>query len=284
MADLVSELVGQPTGPRPPKRKRAARWQPEIDPLRSRVLFELASAGYERRHGRRPKPSDLNREFPASTSPARPWGPWNRVLHGKGLPRKHSTPQSFLMKKLGSVDPRAAASVDWVLWPLASQKELTLPEIHAHMLDLPDGVGNMLIRRMPTGRYYRTPTNSMDELDMLVSERNLGGFMGLVALLREAELEQNAQAYTSLNGALRMRFALLQEALNGARVGEDICSFLQVRFSQMRYHFRGAYERHPRDDRQATPVYILLTGEDFEASRQAYEAEWLYGPANPLRT
>src|ERR1700761_886048 len=103
MGDVGSAVEGHPKKSRLPSGKREPRWQPDTDPLRSRVLYELTATGYQRRYGRGPLPSDLNREFPASPAAVRSWGPWNRVFHGKGLPRRHSTPQSFLMKKLALV-------------------------------------------------------------------------------------------------------------------------------------------------------------------------------------
>jgi hypothetical protein len=259
-------------------RRRKARWHPDTDPLRARVLYQLAADGYEGRYGRRPVPRDLGKEFPASSAGARPWSTWNRLFRGKGLPRKLSAPQSVLMTKLVQVDLRAAQSVDWALWPLSSKEPLTISEVHAYMLDLPDGVGHMLIRRMPTGRYLRSPVHRLSEIEFLLNEQNLGGFMGLVALLREAELDQDLGIYMIANGALRLRMCVLRRELNNSKVAEDVCTFLEARFSEMHYFFRGAYECHPRESVNAPPVQTILVGDDFKAARAEFEAEWLYGP------
>ena len=89
------------------------------------------------------------------------------------------------------------------MWPLASEKALAISDVHGYMLDLPNGISDLLMHRTASGRYYRFPTPRLTEVEWLSAKSHLGAFMGLIALIREAELDQDLGIYMAANGALR---------------------------------------------------------------------------------
>lgn len=198
------------------RESRAARRDKDVDPTKGKVLHRLTALEFEAEHGRPPKLVELNRLFPASAAGAQRSGVWNEIAKGAHLPRTVAAPQGLLMRKLTEVYPKAAASFTWPIWSLSSWKPLSLPEIHALMLRLPEGIRQMLIGSYSNGRYLRYPTDPRHEVGFMVQERSLGGITALIALMREAELRQDAPTHGEAYYSMLQHLPVLDESFGSA--------------------------------------------------------------------
>jgi hypothetical protein len=181
------------------------------------------------------------------------------------------------MRKLSEVDPFAADVFSWPLWRLASAAPLTLAEVHALMLNLPIGIRLQLIGSWPGNRFLRWPSPRAAEVLAIDRENNIGGFMALLALMREAELEQDPNTFFDASIAMQSKLNVVRDTLGDTELADELCEVLICRFTSMRYVFRGAYEQHPLESLGKPLVQTLLPSEGFEHARQQFEEAWKTG-------
>lgn len=248
----------------------------DVDSMRGRVLYALAARGYAERHGCAPLPSDLNREFPASSRGARSSGAWNELKAGKHLPRQIHAPQGNLMTRLRELDPRAAASRDWPIWRLSSAEPLLLPEVHALMLQMRVGTRHIFIGSFVNGRVMRWPTDRLTEIEWMLRENSFDALTALIALIREAELLQDEGVFTLARGAAFLLLPVLAGEFCSAALAEEFSEFLHRRFAYMGHLFFG-YEGPPT----AASAIVVMPVEPGDGPREPatflLESQWKGG-------
>ena len=263
-----------PAGKDAEKRKRKPRRLPDVDPIRGRVLYCLAALGYQQRHGALPKPSDLNREIPASAAGAKAYGAWNALMKGRNLPRSAESPQGLLMQKLQELDPDAAECFGWPLWRLSSKAYLSLREVHALMLDLPERVRHQLIGRFTNGRVLRWPTDRLTEVEWMIGENSFDSLCGLIAVMREAELQQQEAIYMVARGGMCLLLPVLGTRLGSTQLHEEFSAFLKERFVNMAHIVQHAYEGSPTSAKRTPPMQLVPEDGDRELAAARIELKW----------
>ncbi len=245
----------------------------DVDSMRGRVLYALAAQGYKQRHGRDPLPSDLNREFPASARGAKSSGAWNELRAGRHLPRDIDAPQGKLMVRLQELDPKAAATRYWPIWRLSSAEPLSMPEVHALMLQMRAGTRQMLIGSFGNGRVMRWPTHHLTEIEWMLREKNFDGLTALIALIREAELLQDEAVFVLARGAAFGLLPVLENTFCSAELANEFAEFLKSRFASMAHMFFG-YEGHPASAQSTVPMRVDAEASTRESATYLLEIEW----------
>lgn len=259
---------------------RAARRDNDIDPTRGIVLYMLTVAAYLAEYGKKPTFADLNRLFPPSAAGSLKSETWSRLSRGDGLPRHAATPQALLMRKLMEVYPSAAASYYWPIWRLSSSRELTLPEVHGLMLQLPVGFRHMLFGSYPNGRFQRYQTDPRDEVGFMARENSLGGVSALIALMREAELKQDPLTHAEAYHTMLPHLTVLDQAFGSSTLGQKFADFLKKRFETMEFIVPGAYESVPGTDAEFVPLRFRLPHRLDHETVLRKHAEWRGLPAD----
>jgi hypothetical protein len=180
----------------------------------------------------------------------------------------------MLMRELRRKDPVAAASYDWPLWALASKVFMTMPELHARMLELSPGIRHMLIGSFTNGRFLRWPTDRRREIEWMQREKSIDALAAILALLREAELVQDPATYADAYLAMLDLLPVLRGPAT-AMVAAELGAYLVERFGAMNYIVSGAYESHPASI-QRSPVMIKLEELTQEAVNE-FEQNWKEG-------
>jgi len=262
--------------------KRKSNRCVDTDPFRARTLYALAALWYEAGLGIKPRPVDLNRAFPATPGNPQKSGVWNRLRRGQTLPRRAGAPQGALMLSLMDAAPKVAQSYDWPIWRLASSQPLERHEIHGLMLGLPAGIEHMLVGRCPGDRFLRWPTHRALEVLWMSREHSLGGLSALVALMREAELDQDVLTFVEARAEMIRMLSVLAAALGSAVLGDEFAQFLKGRFATMVHIVPGAYQGHPAKVARAERVEIALsTGAPRLDARAEFESLWKKGEVPP---
>jgi len=238
------------------------------------VLYTLTVAAYQAERGVAPRLADLNREFPASAAQPRSSGAWNRAKAGQGLPRNAEAPQGLLMRRLEDRYPHVVESYRWPLWKLAGRAPLTLAEIHWLMVELPVGVQRILISVFPNGRFWRPSGDLHADVEMIASLGTFDGLMGLVALLREAEMVQDPRAHGRAYALMLTQLHLLGKAFGSFHLSGAFAQFLRERFASMELILQGAYELVPGHGGRLTQVRFMLPNRFDEEAALRFRADW----------
>lgn len=217
------------------------------DVFRAMSFYFATQAEAEAEFQRKITPADLNRLFPLDKGKATDKGPWYRYRSGETLPGKgtYKNAEANLLRDVGLRYPAAPLWLNKPLWVFSDLRELTLPQIHAWMLELSPAVKIMLMGELVDGTYCRWYSGPQFEVDVLVEHGSIDDLAALIALIREADLLQSLQGHNIAFEGMCALLPLLEKEPATAPFAAEFSAYVKKVFQPMWALVPGLYHQHP---------------------------------------
>lgn len=192
-------------------------------------------------------PAFLNRLFPPKRAEVKGGGNWYRYRDGQSLPGRGTYKESDtdLVLAVGKRYPTVPGWLTKPLFVLADTRELTIPQIHALMLELATPVQELLITNWGNDMFSRKFGSPELVVDDLLSLGTLEALAGTISLIREAHLYQYVGAYKIFyEGMLSLLHCLDKETVT-APFAQEFSMYVTQVFKHMWVLIPGLYYEHP---------------------------------------
>jgi hypothetical protein len=185
---------------------------------------------------------------------------WHNYKSGEDLPSRSG-------KRTNHIDaarldhPAAEKWLDHLLWVAADCLELTLPQIHGHLLTLPERQRYMLMIGSADTCWLRVDTNVPDIIETLMASGSLDDLVTAILLLREAELlQRQVNRMAAYDGMCRLLPVL--EAVEALQpFAAEFATYAKHVFKHPWYLVPHVYWDHPSNYQAAYPGYWVAERE-----------------------
>lgn len=217
------------------------------DAFRASAFYHAAAREAFFEFGCEINPAFLHRLFAPEGLKASGTSPWYRYRNGESLPG----PGTYKRKDFNLVDavgkryPEVPIWLKKPLFAFADTRELTVPQVHAWMLQLEPPVGDILISQLGESvfsRWYRGPTLLTEEL---LEIGTLEALAALIGLIREAHLLQFFNGHQVFYNGLCKLLPIIKNDEVMAPFAEEFAAYVKALFKDMWVLIPGLYYEHP---------------------------------------
>lgn len=210
----------------------------------AKLLYHATAEQFTLETGEAATAAALNRRFPQQTVRTE-GGPWNRYRSGERLTRSAVQGEAPLIKAVAAAYPSVMVWLRKPLWTLADLVQLSLPEVHGLMFDMPEELTVGMVGRVGSGDYIRWDSNTADLVEALLKHNTIDALGGAVALLREADLLQHGGAHAAAYEGMCSLSATLHDHAATRPFADEFAEYLRRSFKHMWWIAPGVYAERP---------------------------------------
>lgn len=182
--------------------------------------------------GHPPSAADLSHLFAGHTSGSDS-KIWSEYKAGRSMPARGSyrKADAGLARAIEQRYPRTSTVRDHPLWTLIDRIELDLPAIHDLIMQLPEEVSRLLMRR-DGFEFKRWYSNPLLEAPTLVAGESIDDLAAVIALVREANLKDDmSRSEQALYGMIQL-LPVLRRTPYIAPFAEELEQYLRSTFKR----------------------------------------------------